>query len=332
MAQARAALDQAEGILAEELRRGDPRRIHRARRVHVDALGRTGDVDAALAAYEPLVADTVALFGERSVETLTVRAERAALMTTAGEPRTWSTFGLLARREAGSFDRLYDRCFPSRFADGAIAFGPNDGRVSGPITVEGALWRSAPIADLRFPLPTQWRLFSVTGGLRKRRTVSLYVTDSRLVLAVNNPPSAEHPDDLLLGHIRYPWITGVSFRPKQRWLYDCELVIGMQQAMEAEPREHREFQLELMLDEGVDSGALARDIAQRLARHRLTFDDLPPRAREAFEAMSHCERLADPARGDHSTYWTQAFMPYPYGSDEAGDGDILGSWWMGPAV
>lgn len=206
-------------------------------------------------------------------------------------------------------DVLHPRLEP----DGQVRFTPFDGEVVGPVPVRGAVWtrEDLDLAAFRSARSTEWRIF----GLR------LYVTAARLVLVADKPDAAARR---IAGHVRYPWVTSIGFRPKQSFLNDCEVVVETQQeGTETTFTTHR---LTLRFDDATDSGRLARLLVQQLASHHLADGTLPTSVRQGFEALRDAPVLPPPRKGKHATYRPPAFKCYPYGAEHLLGRPPEGAW------
>ncbi|MFE5730029.1 CHAT domain-containing protein [Streptomyces sp. NPDC056528] len=212
---------------------------------------------------------------------------------------------------------LSDGLRPRFGRDGRLLLTPYDGEVSGPVPVRVSVWTREvfDLSALSRSSSTEWRL----------RDASLLLTDARLVLIVDKPDAKGRT---LAGHIRYPWMSSVAFRPKQSFLNDCELVVQCQQDTE-EAGGTAYYRLTMLLDRETDSGELARRLVRRLAAHHLGHGTLPPSTRPLFEALRDPPRLPTPGRGDHATYALPAFKSYPEGIEYL-LGRPVGGTWIGP--
>ncbi|WP_419703226.1 hypothetical protein [Promicromonospora sp. NFX87] len=210
-----------------------------------------------------------------------------------------------------------DRLSPNVLADGEIQFDDTDGQVLGPIPVRLARWEIATFnpEQLSVRRETEWRI----------RGFNLLVTDARLVLVAHKP---EKDSRRFAGHLRYPWITSIGFRPKQSFLNDCELVVGTQQEIAADV--HYFNELTLTLHNEADSGELAQALVRRLARHHLDRGTLPDAVVAEFEVLREAERLPDPEKGSHAWYYPPAFKSYPYGVGYSDQQDE--NTWRGPRL
>ncbi|MFD7865705.1 CHAT domain-containing protein [Streptomyces sp. NPDC059783] len=228
---------------------------------------------------------------------------------------TYEPFMMMSRHTAdgaGLSDRLHPRFGPER----RLLLTAYDGEPPAPVPVRVASWKKERfhLDALRMSSETEWRVHGV----------GLHLTDARLVVVVDKPDSRGRT---LAGHIRYPWITTVSYRPKQSFLNDCELVVVCQQ--DNGPDEVDFYRLTLVLPPEADSGDLARRLVRRLARHHLDHGGLPAAARPRFEALLEPPRLPDPDKGRHASYFLPAFKTYPEGVEYLGGGPAEGTW-LGP--
>ncbi|WP_327138441.1 hypothetical protein OG585_51725 (plasmid) [Streptomyces sp. NBC_01340] len=211
-----------------------------------------------------------------------------------------------------------DVLYPCLGPDGQVRFTPFDGEAVGPVPVRGAVWtrEDLDLAAFRATRSTEWRIF----GLR------LYITDARLVLVSDKPDAKARR---IAGHLRYPWVNSIGFRPKQSFLNDCEVVVETQQeGTETTCTSHR---LTLLFDDATDSGRLARLLVRRLASHHLADDTLPTSVRQDFEALRDPPVLPPPRKGGHATYRSPAFKCYPYGAEYLVGQPPEGTW-IGPGL
>lgn len=211
---------------------------------------------------------------------------------------------------------LSDRLHPRFDRDGRLLLTSYDGRALGPVPVRAAAWKKENFhfGTLSMSSETEWRVHDV----------GLHLTDARLVLIADEPDARGRT---LAGHIRYPWISSVAFRPRQSFLNDCELVVQCQQ--DTGPDSTDFYRLVLLLPRETDSEDLARRLVRRLARHHLAHGSLPAAARPRFEALLDPPRLPPPGKGDHASYRLPAFKTYPEGVEYLGGQPAEGTW-IGP--
>lgn len=229
------------------------------------------------------------------------------------KPKTYvAPFGMMAwhgHDEAG----LNDSRSPNVVVGGHVEFGAFDGVVSTAIPVRHVMWTKQ--TDIFGGKDVEWTL----------RKVDLYLTDCRLVLVAQD----RQPDRTLTGHIRYPWISSIGWRPRQGLLYDCELVLTMQQ--ETDPDTALWYELTLTFEAGFDSGGLAHRLAHLVGHHHLAHGSLPPEAIPGFQSLSTAALLDSPKRGEYATYYPVAFSEYPHGVEYV-RGDPPRNMWRGPAI
>ncbi|MFE0364698.1 CHAT domain-containing protein [Streptomyces griseoaurantiacus] len=233
--------------------------------------------------------------------------------------RTYDSFIMLSRHTFGE-ESVSDRLHPRFGADGRLLLTSYDGEAYGPVPVRMAEWRKEDFdtGEFRMNSTTEWR----------QHRLSLQLTDARLVLTVDRPDAQGRT---LAGHIRYPWISAVGFRPKQSFLHDCELVVQCQQDTEGTDIGATFYRLVLLLDREADSAGLAQHLVRRLARHHLAHASLPTALRPSFEALRTAPLLPTPAKGDHATYFLPAFKSYPEGAEYVLGAPVEGTW-LGPKV
>ena len=227
-------------------------------------------------------------------------------------------FLMMTKQVHGSIEKWYDQIYPGLRSDGSLHFSEHDGEVTGPIAVKGASWTRELMSLNGFNLgvrkETDWRYFDI----------SVYLTDARIVVSVDKPVDARTK---WVGHVRYPWVNSVGYRRKQSFLNECELLIGMEQVPNGGADEMpTDCTLRFLLDLQVDSGDLARQIVQRIARHHLNRGTLPESAVLGFQALLDPPRLPTPRKGDHATYWMGAFKHYPEGTEYVVGKPEQGDW------
>ncbi|MFD4956731.1 CHAT domain-containing protein [Streptomyces sp. NPDC058451] len=232
------------------------------------------------------------------------------------EARTTHDPFMMMSRHTHDGAGLSDRLHPRFDRNGRLLFTPYDGEPSAAVPVRMATWKKERlrISALSMSSETEWRLHDV----------SLHVTDARLILVVDKPDSQGRT---LAGHIRYPWINSVSYRPKQSFLNDCELVVLCQQDNGPDTTDF--YRLTLLLPRETDSEDLARRLVRRLARHHLAHSGLPATARPLFEALLDPPRLPPPDKGGHASYYLPAFKSYPEGVEYLSGQPAEGTW-IGP--
>ncbi|MFD1044524.1 hypothetical protein ACFQ1S_02420 [Kibdelosporangium lantanae] len=231
------------------------------------------------------------------------------------EPRMFHDQFRMLGRHTHDQQGLNDRLSPNVLPDGGVELHTTDGNVTTRVAVRGASWNidTFDVVRLSAHTETEWRVHGM----------SLFITDTRLILLADKPLKDGRR---FAGHLRYPWISSVGFRPKQSFLNDCELVVTTQQDMSEDLTYFN--RLVLVLPTETDSGRLATELVHKLARHHLTHGNLPARTIPEFEKLTNAERLEDPAKGSHATYAIPAFKPYPYGVDYTDTSQE--NQWLGP--
>jgi hypothetical protein len=109
---------------------------------------------------------------------------------------------------------------------------------------------------------------------------------------------------LLMGQVRYPWLKNVGFTSKRDWKTNETIRLNL---IENTSGTDRELVLDLILPKNVDACEVARAIAQRAARYRLDFTDVPDDRRERFEALVTCGPIA-PEIGRFAMYRLPTFF------------------------
>jgi hypothetical protein len=109
-------------------------------------------------------------------------------------------------------------------------------------------------------------------------------------------------------------------------LYDCELIVCIEQQVDGPEEMPVAFTLKLLLDQQDDSAQLARQIVQRIAQHHLDRGSLPESAVQGFKELLDPPRLPDPPNGDHAIYPMGACKYYPYGTEYVIGSPEQGNW------
>jgi hypothetical protein len=236
-------------------------------------------------------------------------------------------FVVLNDREHGNEGKYYDRKWPTLRADGSLWTSPEDGDVLGPFPVRANIQYTTAF-------PGNMESFEAIGrALRNRETVyrlfhfQMFVTESRVVLVQNKPPAEGHQ---IVGHLRFPWITSVGFRPKQSLLNECTLELKFQESMDDGDGGVWFHDVELTFEKTFDSGSLAQTIVRRMAAHHLRLE-LPDVVTTDVRELLAVERLPNPAKGELSEYFSPVFVYFPYGAEYIGD-DVEKAAWFGPKL
>jgi hypothetical protein len=228
------------------------------------------------------------------------------------QPRPHETsekpFMMMSRHGPGE-EKFADLRNPRFLPDSRLRRSTFDGEVAGPVVLRAARYNTEPFHALN---TCEWRF------MRSR----LFLTDARLVVLVDK---RDRQGRRFAGHIRYPWISAVGFRPQQGILDECELLIEIHQD-DVGPR-----RLTLLLQKDTDSGELAQQLVRRIAGHHLDHGELPDAVVPSFEALRDAPRLLAPIKGQHATYWLDAYKSFPYGTEYVLDRPVEGTW-IGPGV
>ncbi|MET7280807.1 hypothetical protein ABZS29_21390 [Kribbella sp. NPDC005582] len=87
---------------------------------------------------------------------------------------------------------------------------------------------------------------------------------------------------VLVGHVRYPWLSSVAFSPKQGWLDEETLRLVVRDGT-ASPS--RLLLVDLALPKTADSAAIARAIMLRAVAYRTTHEELNEAEQAGFRAL-----------------------------------------------
>lgn len=150
----------------------------------------------------------------------------------------------------------------------------------------------------------------------------VWMTDERLVWM------AEAADDLRVqGHVRYPWITGVWYRARTRFLLDSALRVEF---LEALPDGNGDFchTVELRFPRGFDATSLSRSLIAECARHHLR-RGVSEEVQERLERIQNLPHYFHPEDPEFRGVRLPVFVRFPGGArylDGCGEPD---AWTIG---
>ncbi len=170
--------------------------------------------------------------------------------------------------------------------------------------------------------------------------VDVMISDARLAVGCVNFDSGEQrspgirtailvkslgsvtPDDgagygrMLVGHVRYPWLRCVGFKPRTGWRSRDELRLGV--VARAPDGDERELFLDVQLPRGVDSASLARSVVAKAARYHLAYSEVTDEVeRDSYEHLAEGPRLAPAGPTEFALYrlpsasFVSAISAYP---------------------
>lgn len=235
----------------------------------------------------------------------------------------------LGHRAVGS-DAHSDRRWPALDAAGLVVLGVEDGQVDGPYRVRANVQETniLPEAGPDADIGAMMQAFARTENVYRLFGFDVYLTQARIFFVHDKDPE---PGKKIVGHIRFPWITTVGFRPKQSFLNTATLSLQFQEDL---PRGGGTafHTVELEFDNAFHPGPLALAVVQRVAAHQLRHG-APDPVRADFEALLAPAPLPDPPKGELSEYYLPAFLPFPLGAAYLGDGgEGDPSAWLGPKL
>lgn len=183
-----------------------------------------------------------------------------------------------------------DSVYPQLIADGRIRLAPEDGDTILAFEarlVSHYLWTLkfgvtvAHTINMGRPEEITTRLFTVRG----------IVTDARVAYVVFDKKDPRY----VVGQVRYQWLDGVGFHPKESFILDPELELQFTQDFPLADRGLWTHRIVLGFDKSVHPGSLAVEILHRAARFRLA-DGGPKDAREELERLIKLQSLPDPGK------------------------------------
>jgi hypothetical protein len=124
---------------------------------------------------------------------------------------------------------------------------------------------------------------------------------------------------MLVGHVRYPWLRCVGYKPKTGWASNEELRVGV--VVQARDGAKRQLFLDVRLPRNVNSSAVARAIVTRTARYRLKHTEIEGDThRTAYERLADAAELGLPEPKKFALYQLPTYFAvnaataYPSGS------------------
>jgi hypothetical protein len=112
--------------------------------------------------------------------------------------------------------------------------------------------------------------------------------------------------EMLVGHVRYPWLRCVGFKPKAGWGSSEELRLGVM--ARAPDGSTRELFLDIRFPKGIDSAAVARAAVASAARYHLAYGELADEAeQESWEGLADRPSLAAASSGKFVLYRLPSF-------------------------
>ena len=220
----------------------------------------------------------------------------------------------------GDATKFHDRTRPTLEADGRIHLDSEDGRILASVDVRSMVQRVSTLentGDLvemarSFAPETYFRLFHFR----------LVVTEARLIWEQEKPAG---PGVKMVGHLRFPWISTVSFRPKQSFLREAQLSLEFDQDFPVAALGGWFHTVELGFDKRFSPGSLAHLVVQQVARHHLQHG-APDDVTRALEALATVAPVPDPPNGKEARYVIPVHATYPGCVDYIGDGIVGGEW------
>lgn len=223
--------------------------------------------------------------------------------------------------EFGDVDQYYDRKRPTLEGDGSVHLDSEDGQILAKVDVRSVIQRVITMENTG-------DLVQMTGSFGKSETYlrlfdfTLRVTESRVIW---EQKKLEKPGVRAVGHLRYPWIGSIGYRPKQSFLNEAVLELGFTQDFPVESLGAWFHYVELGFLKNVDPGPLAHLLARAVGEHHLRHG-APDSSTAALKEFAACPPKPDPAKGDLTMYFPPAHVIYPHGVDYIGDGTTGGEW------
>ncbi|MFE7719306.1 Clp protease N-terminal domain-containing protein [Nocardia rhizosphaerihabitans] len=231
------------------------------------------------------------------------------------------SFALLGISTAGDADNKYDRYLPRLRRDGSIAFGDVDGRRIESVRVrEVAQWVSTleDNDDLTYAI--------LSAGKRDLRAIcakaTMYVTDARVVFVQDK---VKNPDQRVVGHLRYPWIDAILWRPRLGGSQRPMLQLWMHENFPVKHLGSWHHYIELEFDDSVDPAVLALDLTRRVSAHNLAHG-APAWIHNRLREQSQITHLPEPDDTGEGLWSCPASVVCPHGADYIGDSPPPAEW------
>lgn len=223
-------------------------------------------------------------------------------------------FGLLGTSTLGDSASKYDRHLPRLNRDGSIALSDIDGsRIEAVHVREVAQWVSTieDNDDLTHAL--------LSAGKRKLRTygkrLTMHVTDARVVFMEDK---AKNPDERVVGHIRYPWIDAIVWRPRLGRFARQQVQIWMHQDFPVKHLGTWDHYIEIEFDDAVDGAPLALDLVRRVSAHNLVHG-APAWVHDRLREQAQTTALPEPDESGEVLWECPASVSCPHGAEYIGD-------------
>jgi hypothetical protein len=122
--------------------------------------------------------------------------------------------------------------------------------------------------------------------------------------------------NVLVGQVRFPWLSDVGFKPKTGWLSDEQLRIV---ANDKSGGERRMLFLDLTFPKSISAEQIAREVASRAAKFRLNHTKI-----DSDEEREKIEALVDPAAltPEKDKYALYTFPTYFFANTKTAYGDL----------
>lgn len=221
----------------------------------------------------------------------------------------------------GDADKHHDRTRPTLEADGRLHMDPEDGRVLATVDARSVIQTVRTLENTE-DLWEMTKAFGRSETYFRMFHFRLVVTEARLIWEQTEPAGSATK---MVGHLRFPWISVVAFRPKQSFLNDALMRLEFNQDFPVAERGGWFHTVDLGFHKDFNPGPLAHLVAQQIARHHLKYG-APDSATQALQALAAIAPVADPAKGQEAPYYIPAHATYPGCVDYIGDGIVGGEW------
>ncbi|MFF0492534.1 Clp protease N-terminal domain-containing protein [Nocardia sp. NPDC004068] len=159
---------------------------------------------------------------------------------------------------------------------------------------------------------------------------TMYVTDARIAFVQNK---VKNPNERVVGHIRYPWVDAIVWRPRLGRFKPPMLEVWMHENFPVKHLGSWHHYVELEFDDSVDTAAIALDLARRVAAHNLAYG-APARIHDRLREQSEITRLPQLDDTGMGLWECPASVPCTRGAEYIGDSPPATEWICrgGPAL
>jgi hypothetical protein len=160
-------------------------------------------------------------------------------------------------------------------------------------------------------------------GNRIRHGQAVEVSGGARLIFVSD--ALEKDGSRVAGHLWYPWLQSIEFRPKQSFFNQAELRVTVVEnfapPVPGDGLFHHTFIC--VFDQRFHPGQLAQTVAQRAAAFKA---GQPSATTEGLDLLRSAPQLPDPKKGEHASYDLPIYCSWPQGHLGINDGEEDPQW------